>query len=251
MSYIYETHSHTREASRCGIMHGKDYAEYMSARGYSGMIITDHFFNGNSRVPYFYSWKDKVEMYCSGYEAARKAAEGTGFTVMFGIEFNFEGDEYLIYGPDKAWLLDNPDIMMMDRPAVHEAVHKAGGIMIQAHPYRERDYLNTIHLTPSIADGIEIYNAANGDNMNALAYEYAGKLGVPMTAGSDIHFAYDGLMGGMSFEHRIESVQDYVRAIKNGEGTPVIMRNGTAIPVASSGSQTVPVSGPTLPVIMH
>ena len=110
-----------------------------------------------------------------------------------------------------------------------------------------KEYMNTSHPVRITLCQVII----DCDNMNALAYEYAGKLGVPMTAGSDIHFAYDGLMGGMSFEHRIESVQDYVRAIKNGEGTPVIMRNGTAIPVTSSGSQTVPVSGPTLPVIMH
>ena len=171
--------------------------------------------------------------------------------VMFGIEYNFSGDEYLIYGPDPEWLLDNPDIMSFSRQEVYEAVHKAGGIMIQAHPYREREYLSQIHLTPSVCDGIEIYNAANADNMNALSFEYARRLGVPMTAGSDIHFSYDGPMGGMSFDHKIGSVREYADAVRNGEGTPVVVENGKASPVVSFPSLTVPVSPPSLPVINH
>ena len=44
MGFLYETHSHTCEASACGKVHGEDYISYMMDKGYSGMIITDHFF---------------------------------------------------------------------------------------------------------------------------------------------------------------------------------------------------------------
>ena len=250
MQYIYETHLHTREGSRCGRVHGEDYIPYMIDKGYAGMIVTDHFFTGNCAVPHFLSWEERVDMYMSGYERALKASEGTSFTVLFGIEYNFECDEYLIYGVDRRWLLDRPDIERMTRSEVYSEVHSAGGIMVQAHPYRERDYISNIHLMPSICDGIEIYNAANSDNMNALAYEYAGKLSLPMTAGSDIHFFHDGPMGGMSFSHKITSIGDFVDAIKKGEGTPVVV-DSAITPVLSVPSLLKSVAGPSLPVIEH
>lgn len=249
MAYIYETHSHTSQASACGRVAGRDYIDYMQKEGYNGMIITDHFFNGNSAVPRDLPWKERVEMYVSGYEDAHAAAKGTDFNVMFGIEYNFEGDEYLIYGVDKKWLLDNGDILDKSRKEVYKIVHQGGGIMVQAHPYRERDYLTSINLTPSIVDGIEIYNAANDDNMNALGYCYAKELDVPMSAGSDIHFYYDGPKGGMRFEEKIETVQDYAKAFMERRGTPVMLFNGKVKPVEEFGSLRIPEHGPTFEVI--
>ena len=250
MGFLYETHLHTCEASACGKVHGEDYIPYMMEKGYAGIIVTDHFFNGNTCVPEDLPWKERVEIYCSGYERALKAAEGKDFNVMFGVEFNFWKDEYLLYGIDKKWLLDNECIMDMTRHELLEAVHKAGGIMIQAHPYRERDYLEDIKLAPTACDGVEVDNAANSANMNALGYEYCTKLGLPMTAGSDIHYYNDKSMGGMLFEKKIESVKDYAAAVKAGLGTPVSLTpEGKIIPVSEIPEQTVSTELPTLPVI--
>ncbi len=225
MQYIYETHLHTIEASACSGTPGADYIEYMSGLGYSGIIVTDHFFNGNCAVPRNLPWNERVEQYCSGYEHALEAAKGTDFTVLFGIEYNFQGDEYLLYGVDKKWLLDNPDIMDKSRSEVHEAVNKAGGIMIQAHPYRERDYLDTIRLAPSSVDGIEGFNAANPDYQNAWGYKYGKEHNFLMTGGSDVHRMIQEDMGGTSFPYRIETIQDFVKAFRAGDGTPVYRKN--------------------------
>ena len=251
MGFLYETHLHTCEASACGKVHGEDYIPYMMDKGFAGMIVTDHFFNGNTCVPEDLPWNERVDIYASGYERALKAAEGKDFTVMFGVEVNFFKDEYLLYGIDKQWLLDNECIMDMTRIELHEAVNKAGGIMIQAHPYRERDYLSDIKLAPAAAiDGVEIYNAANKPNMNALGYEFALPLGLPMTAGSDIHFYNDNDMGGMLFEKKIESIKDFVDAVRANEGTPVrLSPDGSITPVIEIREQTVPQDLPTLPVL--
>ena len=250
MGFLYETHLHTCEASACGRVHGEDYIPYMMEKGYAGMVVTDHFFNGNTCVPADLPWKERVEMYCSGYERALKAAEGKDFNVMFGIEYNFWKDEYLIYGVDKQWLLDNECIMDMTRHELLEAVHKAGGVMIQAHPYRERDYLEDIKLAPTACDGVEVYNAANSANMNALGYEYCTKLGLPMTSGSDIHFFNDKPMGGMLFENKIGSAKELAKALADGSGIPVSLApDGTITPVADMPEQTVSTELPTLPVI--
>ena len=252
MSYIYETHLHTSEASKCGKVSGGDYIQYMIEQGYNGIIVTDHFFNGNSAVPKDLPWNERVAMYVSGYKAAKKAAdeynaglsperlEADRFDVFFGIEYNFNGDEYLVYGVDEEWLNANPDLLSKNRYEVHDLVSAAGGIMVQAHPYRERWYIDDIVLTPQISDGIEIYNAANGSNMNALGYIYANKLGVPMSAGSDIHFFYDGPKGGMMFERRIDSIKDYVKAFLNREGVPVLLEDGQVKKIEDVAEQTVP-----------
>ncbi len=250
MGYLYETHLHTCEASACGRVHGEDYIPYLIGKGFSGLIVTDHFFNGNTCVPEELPWKERVEIYASGYERALKAAEGTDFNVMFGVEFNFWKDEYLLYGVDKDWLLANECIMDMTRKELLAAVHKAGGVMIQAHPFRERDYLSDIKLAPSACDGVEVYNAANKPNMNALGFEYCTKLGLPMTAGSDIHFFYEGDMGGMLFENKLNSVMDYANAIRERKGIPVrLSSDGTITPVAEIREQTVSTELPTLPVL--
>ena len=251
MGYLYETHSHTCEASACGKVHGEDYISYMMDKGYSGMIITDHFFNGNTCVPEDLPWKERVEMYCSGYERAKKAAEGKDFNVMFGVEINFWKDEYLLYGIDKEWLINNECIMRMTRHELLDAIHEAGGAMVCAHPFRERDYLSDIKLAPAAAvDGIEVYNAANSANMNALGFEDCTKLDLPMTAGSDIHFFHDKEMGGMLFDTKLESVQDYARAILNRSGIPVSLSpDGRITPVSEMREQTVPTELPTLPVL--
>ncbi|SEL12202.1 MULTISPECIES: PHP domain-containing protein [unclassified Butyrivibrio] len=256
MEYLYETHLHTMEASACSITPAGDYIEYMMDLGYSGLIVTDHFFNGNSCIPRVLPWENRVEQYCSGYEHALDAADGLDFTVMFGIEFNFEGDEYLLYGVDKNWLLENEDIMEKSRKEVYDLVHQAGGIMIQAHPYRERGYLSAIHLTPSVCDGAEIYNSNNPDWQNALGYLFAKEHNFLMSAGSDIHSFPQLSMGAMSFPYKINNIDEYVKAFMAGDGTPMIRINPESkdtkfVPVESSAAQTTFSKEHTLPVIMH
>ena len=247
--YLYETHLHTIQASACGKVDGADYIDYMKERGYQGIIVTDHFFNGNSCVPRDLPWAERVAMYASGYDAALKASQGKDFDVLFGIEYNFEGDEYLLYGVDTDWLLANPDIMSKSRQEVYACVHEAGAVMIQAHPYRERSYLVDIRLTPNVCDAIEIYNAANPDYQNALGYQYAVELGVPMTAGSDIHFFYDGAMGGMLLPRRISSPSEYAELVMKRECTPVRVENKKLEAVEAIPELTTPTRGPELPVI--
>ena len=256
MPYIYETHLHTIEGSACSDTPGKDYIEHMKSIGYSGIIVTDHFFNGNCAVPRELPWKKKVELYCAGYEHALKEAEGTGFTVLFGVEFNFQGDEYLIYGIDKKWLLDHPEIMDMTRKELHEFVNASGGIMLQAHPYRERGYLKTIHLAPNDVDGCEVFNAENPDDQNARGYQYALENHLLMSAGSDIHHLNQKHMGGMSFPYPIETIQDFVKAFLADEGTAVYKRDvdapdATFLPVSDCSDFTQTDLQATLPVVVH
>ena len=42
--YVYETHMHTSEASACAGSTGTQMARAYKAAGYTGIIVTDHFF---------------------------------------------------------------------------------------------------------------------------------------------------------------------------------------------------------------
>ena len=251
MAYIFETHLHTCQGSACGVARGREYIDYMKKEGFDGIIVTDHFFNGNCAVPKDLPWKQRVDMYMSGYEEALEASKGRDFTVLFGIEFNFQGDEFLIYGPGREWLLDQETILEADRQEVYRRVHEGGGIMVHAHPYRERGYLSAIHLTPSVCDGIEVYNAANKPNMNALAYEYAKKLDLPMTAGSDIHFMYDGDKGAMMLEEKPKTTKEFADMLMNGKARCVIVRQGVPVLLEEAAEQLTIEHGPELPVFEH
>ena len=48
--YFYEMHCHTSEGSDCSSSTGEEMAVYYKSLGYDGIFITDHFFNGNSRI---------------------------------------------------------------------------------------------------------------------------------------------------------------------------------------------------------
>ena len=257
------------EASKCGRVPGADYIAYMRAKGYDGMIVTDHFFNGNSCISEELPWEERVRLYTEGYEHAVKAAEGTGFSVFFGIEYNFEGDEFLLYGVNPEWLLCHPDIERCSRAEVYQAVHEEGGIMIHAHPFRERGYLSAIHLTPSVCDGIEVYNSGNKDYQNALAARYAKERSFRVTAGSDIHyFEQDAhlhvhsvgyregnrnlfAMGGMEFPEKLGSIREFVSAVMEGTGTAVEVVGQIRYPVSQVPELNETDRKPELPVIWH
>lgn len=229
MLYKYETHLHTTEASACAVSEAKEYISAYKKAGYSGLFVTDHFFGGNTSVPKSLSWEERIEQYCSGYEHARAEAEaqnkadGGDFQVFFGIEQTFDGDDYLLFGLDKKWLLSHPDVETMSHEALFDAVNKEGALMIQAHPFRLRSYISAIHLHPRDVHGVEIYNGGNKESENELAALYAEKYGFPVTSGSDIHniaFLEHGEMraGGMAFETPLESVADFIQRVKNKEG---------------------------------
>ena len=51
--FRYETHLHTAEGSGCASASGAEQARRYKALGYDGIIVTDHFFNGNCAVTNF------------------------------------------------------------------------------------------------------------------------------------------------------------------------------------------------------
>ncbi len=215
-AYIYETHMHTCQASKCATSRGRDYIQRYIDAGYAGIIVTDHFCRGNCAVDPGLPWRTFVNRFCAGYEDALNEGERRGLPVFFGWEENYDGDEYLIYGLDKAWMLEHPEMAAWTRRQQYDAVRAAGGCVVQAHPFRARSYNHTIYLAERLCDAVEVYNAENEPDWNRLAMRYAEVVGLPRTAGSDNHHAEamrPGNLAGVAFDRPLGSIHDYVAAI--------------------------------------
>lgn len=214
--FLYETHLHTSPSSLCSDTRGRDYIVPYIDKGYAGMIVTDHFWRGNCGIDRSLPWTEFVHRFCSGYEDALNEGLKRNFPVFFGWEETYEGDDYLVYGLDKQWLLEHPEVREWSRKEQFEEVHRAGGCVIQAHPFRAASYIRDIHLSPEHADGIEGFNAGNQKDWNILGIRYAQILGLPVTAGSDNHHA-DRMntenLAGVVLDRPLTGIGDYVRII--------------------------------------
>ena len=222
--YKIETHLHTAEGSKCGWATGCEQAEARLMDGYSTIIVTDHFCRGNTRPERSLPWEEYIEQFCSGYEHAKARGDEIGITVLFGLEDNYPGSEFLIYGLDKDWLLKHPDMRTWTPWEEYEHVHGDGGYMVQAHPFREASYLRGFGLYPMYTDAVEGINAAQTKAMNERAIWYAHQCDKPMTAGSDIH-GIDTVGGGMLVPHPIKTIEDYINLVKNREPYELIEKH--------------------------
>jgi hypothetical protein len=215
--FHYETHLHTTEASACAHVSGKEQARRYKASGYDGIIVTDHFFNGNTCIPTDLPWEKRVDLFCLGYESAREEGERIGLSVFFGWEARFGSTEFLIYGLDKQWLKNNPEIMSWSVEEQYQRVHEAGGLVVHAHPFREASYIKEIRLFPDAVDAVEAINIGNTNkDFDDKAAEYARQHGLLMTAGTDSH-GIEHKRSGVAFGHRLKGINDFITSIKAGE----------------------------------
>jgi hypothetical protein len=230
MKYLYETHLHTRQASACAFSEGHEYISEYKRLGYTSIIVTDHFFNGNTTIQRNLPWLEWVKCFCRGYEDARAEGERQGLDVFFGWEETFDGDDYLVYGLDKEWLLAHPESARWTRKEQYETVKKYGGCVVQAHPFRQHYYIHRIHLVPELADAVEVGNAGNSEqSYDALAMRYAERLGLPVTAGSDAHDVDDvddDKVFGVYLDRKLERIQDYVDVIRTNSIVGLYMSPG-------------------------
>lgn len=215
-TFKFDAHVHTSEGSACACTTGAEMADAYKEKGYSGIVITDHFFNGNSSVPRELPWEEKISLLCKGYEHAKKRGDEIGLTVLFGWEFAYASSDFLTYGLDRQWLLDHPYIMEMPIWDYARLVRDSGGFIVHAHPFRLWGYVQKITLIPRETGAVEIINMSNSREENERAKWYAESYGMPVTAGSDAHNANALPCGGIITDTEIRSAGDYVEAVCSG-----------------------------------
>ncbi|MBR4723536.1 MAG: histidinol phosphatase [Clostridia bacterium] len=214
--YKYEMHCHTKESSKCGKISGAEMADFYKDMGYTGLIISDHFFNGNTAVPKDLPWEERIEQFCKGYEVAKARGDKIGIDVFLAWENSYRGNDFLTYGLDKKWLLEHPYCDTLPVKEYLCLVKKSGGYSVQAHPYREADYVDMIRLLPRNVDAVETVNACNTDFENKMADIYATEYGLTKVCGTDNHVGKRDRLSALELEFRANSILDIISAIKDG-----------------------------------
>lgn len=224
--FVCEMHAHTSNTSRCAHIKAEDMINDYIKAGYDGIVVTDHL--SPSTFAHFegkaVSWKEKIDFFLRGYNAALKAANGK-IKVFLGMEtrFYFPEDanmnDYLVYGVTEKFLYDNVDIDRMRIREFSELVHKNGMAIFQAHPFR----IGMTVTRPKYLDGIEVYNGCPRHNShNSIANMWADENSLLKTSGSDYHEHEDTARGGLIFDREITDNKDLVKALLGT--TPEIIR---------------------------
>lgn len=219
--YLYETHCHTSWCSACAVSSPQEMAAAYYARGYAGIVITDHFLLGNSAVDRSLPWDVKMHAYYDAFLAARDWAQGRDFDVLFGLEHQYGGGkEVLTYGIDLEFLLAHPELHRLPLKEYAALVHGAGGFLSMAHPYRNRGYIDmSVQPQPQYLDAVEVYNYHNSPEENRQAEELAQRTGLPGTSGGDVHEADSSAIGqaGVAFRERTPTGKALTEALRAGD----------------------------------
>ena len=218
MKYLYETHMHTAEVSACAVSGAAEQIRAYAGRGYAGVIITDHFINGNSVIPHNLRWERQMELFVAGYNKAKKEGGKRGLDVYFGWEFTIEGSDFLTYGLGSEFLLTHPGLDRLSIEEYSATIRSAGGYIAQAHPYRVAAYIkNQLPAPPELLDGVEVYNASMPAETNEKARAFAARHGLPIQAGSDSHnVALRFPPSGVALTKKADDIFDIIDAIKTG-----------------------------------
>ena len=218
MEFLYETHMHTSEVSRCAVSTAAQQVIAYKKRGYTGIIITDHFVNGYTNCPKDLPWEKKMNFVVSGYNEAKKAGDIHGLDVFLGWEFTVRGADFLTYGLGMDFLLENPNLDRLSIEAYSTLVRKYGGYLAQAHPYRDEYYIeHNYPVDPNLIDGVEVYNSMDKKTINAKAMAFAKEHDLPMQSGSDSHSSGTTHYRGIILKRKARSINDIIKAIKARE----------------------------------
>lgn len=215
-------HIHTTPCSKCGRLTPQELCRSLAENGYQGGVITNHFYHGNSGIDRSEqtSWEQFVSAYEADYLECKKAAQEYGIDIIFSIEESVKpGIEILCYGVTPKILYDNPQLIKGEIDEWIRVMRQNGVVIIQAHPFREADYIPVPGPLPvELVDGIEVYNRGNSDSMNQSALEMAqAHPHLIRTSSADAHTVEHIPFGGIQTNVRIRKEQDLVRVLRSGE----------------------------------
>lgn len=217
--FKYQIHCHTYPCSHCGKTNPQELVDVLLTEGYAGACITNHFYNGNSGIDRDLSWEEFVAAYENDWLECKKLGEPKGLDIFFGIEAGIGGGrEVLCYGVTPKMLYEHPELKEKDYKLYYETLSPLGVLIIQAHPFRERDYITNVGVLPhEFIDGIEVFNFGNKPEANTRAEEYAAdNSGLILTSGADAHKPSEYGRAGIATEERLYTSEKLVEVLKSG-----------------------------------
>ena len=220
--FKYDIHVHSSGTSHCGHSTAREMVDAALNSGFSGFVLTNHFYNGNTLLDRKSPWEDFVEVYANEYLDAKEYGEQKGIKVFFGIEEMYDvGKEVLVYGITPEQLINCKNYKSLSGIERLEFFKSTGATLIHAHPFRARAYIPNPDQLPDMKyfDGIECYNHFNQPEENVKAFIFARNINTIMTSGCDVHNAEHFGNAGLAFNEPINSIEQMIEKMKSGEYT--------------------------------
>ena len=215
--YKYEMHLHTCPCSGGG-RDLREHIDDLMSKGFSGAVVTNHFYNGDNRIDRELPWEEFVDAYRQDYLYGLEYARQVDFDLFFGLEEHVGGGrEILLYGITPELIASHPELKRASAETYAEIIHAAGGLVYQAHPYRARHYVTCPYPLECLdqLDGIEVYNASNDPEWNESAQRLADELDLACVAGSGGHKIQTAGRAGIATKERMRTNEDLVRILKS------------------------------------
>lgn len=218
MSYLFETHLHTKENDVVIKDDTEDIIRMYREAGYDGIVITNHYFD------LFFEWfpeiagkphRQIIDRWLFGYRKAKEIGEKYRMVVLLGAELRLRGPEcndYLLYGADEDFFYNAPLLNEFTNLKDLSAILPGEAVLVQAHPFRT----GMVVKEPKHLFGIEVYNGQCTKWQNDMAEIFAKYYGLPMTSGSDCHCAANVGKGGLYFNSEVKTPADFASALKSG-----------------------------------
>lgn len=174
--YRIELHAHTSPVSGCSSISPERMAQIHKEMGYDAVVITNHCAADSA---------DRVDAYLDAFKSTYEEGKKLGVTVILGIEYNADGQDYLVYGVDAEFVKKAMTRKTTSYADFYKEMKDEKSVFLCAHPFRGpwRD------LGDEYLDGIEIFNMHPGHNSRVgYAARYAKLHNMPIvTCGSDFH----------------------------------------------------------------
>lgn len=221
--FKYEMHTHTSQCSKCAQVNIEKLVSGLKERGYSGVVITNHFYRGNTSVNRKLPWDEFVGAYENDWKIGKALGEQLDFDVIFGLEECYLPNiakEVLIYGITPEELKTVPDFKHYSLEQIAKFVRLSGGFTAAAHPFRIGQYNPEPTFIPDhrFFDGVEL-NFGHSENRNNMAEKFAEKHGLRLISGSDIHNISEPQFGltGIATEIRIKDTKQMAKVLHSGD----------------------------------
>ena len=194
---IVDLHIHTNRSSRCSGLSPDDLIETAMRRGLDGVGVTEHSTHKGAQIV---------------YDMAHEHA----LVVFRGVEVYTPVGDMLVYG------ITSPVEPDMDFEKLYRIVREEGGVIIGAHPTRgfwghHRKYKgHTSEEVLARLDAVETHNAGCRTELNDLAAEKAGRLGLVSVGGSDAHISNSVGKCLTVFERDFTTEEELIEEIRAG-----------------------------------
>ena len=215
---LIDMHAHSAPMSTCGKRPANEIMEISRDAGMDGIVLANHY--NRKGMHEGESYEQYAHRYIEDFELSKKYAAQLGYKLFFGIEVSplaYKKTHLVIYGADYDFILANTNMIEYDQIQLYRAVKEAGGVLVQAHPYRKNvDRL----LDVNYLDGIELschpgYDGTHVEELSAIARAH-GKI---LTCGGDFHGGAVRPRCGMYLPDDIKDTHDIARYL---ESTPAV-----------------------------